>query len=41
MVDSIIWFFRTTVKSVGILGHERVNIKLMSLGHKTRKVEYM
>ena len=24
MVDSIIWFFRTTVKSVGILGHERV-----------------
>ena len=24
MVDSIIWFFRTTVKSVGIFGRERV-----------------
>ena len=26
MVDSIIWLFHTTVKSVGILGHERVNV---------------
>ena len=31
MVDSIIWFFRTTVKSVGIFGRERVKASTEAL----------
>ena len=29
LVDSIKWLFHTTVKSVRILGHKRVNAKAM------------